>query len=181
MQLASLTDVKGFLELTDTTFDTLLNTILTGVSARIETFLNRDLHKEERTKYFDAGRRIIYLPAYPIDLTATLSVWDDDELQTKDDDYYVHETEGLIEFYVTPSYSEPKQIKITWTGGYSLTADLPTDLQYATMLQTSLVFRKRKNIGTSSISLPDGSQSTNVTEALLSEVKEILKMHRRAP
>jgi len=181
MLLASLDDVKSFLEMSDTTYDDLLTIILTGVSARIETFLNRDLYKEERTRYFNAGRRIFYLPAYPIDLTATLSVWFDDDLQDLDDDYFVWETEGLIEFYVAPLYSEPKEIKITWTGGYSLTADLPTDLRYATMLQTALVFRKRKNIGTSSMTLPDGSQSMVVTEALLPEVREILKTFRRKP
>lgn len=181
MQLASLDDVKSFLEVTDTSFDNLIDLILTKVSARIETFLNRDLLKVERTRYFNAGRRIFYLPAYPIDLSATLTVTFDDTVQTKDDDYFVWETEGLIEFYVEPSYSEPKEIIITWTGGYANTAALPVDLQYAAMLQTALVFRKRKNIGTSSISLPDGSMSMNVTESLLPEVKEILKSFRRKP
>jgi hypothetical protein len=181
MQLASVDDVKYFLEKTDSDHDTLLDLLLTNVSARIEQFLNRKMHKEARTEYFSAGRSIIYLPAYPIDLSAALSVIDSTETLTINDDYYVWEDEGKIEFYSVPLYVEPKQITITWTGGYLTYATVPAAIQHAVILQTSLIFKRRQNIGNSGVSLPDGSISMMVTESLLPEVKDILKSYRRIP
>jgi hypothetical protein len=180
MLLASLSNVKAFLEKTDTAHDDLLTLIITGISARIELYLNRNLEKIARTQYFDAGRRHYFLPAYPIDLTASLIVTLDEAVQTKDDDYYVWENDGLIEFYAAPDYVEPRQISIVWTGGYTA-ATMPSEIQYATMLQSAFIFRRRKDIGVSSISMPDGSLSVNNPTDLLPDVKSLLKSLRRKP
>jgi hypothetical protein len=180
MLLATLDDVKTFLEKTDTTHDDLLELIITKVSARIELYLNRNLEKTERTQYFDAGRRIYSLPAIPIDLTATLTVTVDDEVQDINDDYFVWESEGLIEFYTAPDRTQPKQVKIVWSGGYTSTT-VPEDIQYAAILQSAFVFRRRKDIGVNSLSTPDGSLSVNAPIDLLPEVKSILKSLRRKP
>ncbi len=122
MKIISLETLKTFLEKSDTTHDVLLGMILDQVSSRIERFLNRNLLKTERTKYFNAGRRLYYLPAYPIDLTETLTVLYDGSEQTINDDFWVWEDQGLIEFQTSLTYNEPKQVSITWTGGYAETA-----------------------------------------------------------
>jgi len=181
MQLTSLSNVKAFLEKKDSTHDSLINLLLTGVSARIETFLNREMYKEQRTQYFDAGRKMYFLPAYPIDLTATLTVLDGTITQDINDDFYVWEDQGKIEIYSPSLRVQPKQICITWTGGYASSATVPNEIQYATILQTALIFKRRAQIGSNNLSLPDGSISTMVTESLLPEVKSILKGFRRTP
>jgi len=180
MLLASLDDVKTFLEKTDTQHDGLLEQIITGVSARIELFLNRNLEQKERTQYFDAGKRYYYLPAYPIDITATLTVTLDGTVQDKDDDYFIWEDEGLIEFYSAPTYIEPKQLKIVWTGGYTSTT-VPEDIKYATILQSAYIFRRRKDLGASSVSSPNGSISVSAPTDLLPDVKKLLQSLRRRP
>ena len=179
MKLAPVADLKTFLDLTVATYDTFLGTLLDQVSLRIENFLNRKMEKVARSVYFNAGRRTYHLPAYPIDLTAALSVTYDGTAQTINDDYWVWEDEGLIEFQSPLSYSEPKQVLIAWTGGYAATENIPSDVQMAVIMQAAFVFRRRKDIGVSSISLPDGSLSVNVPLKLLSEVENMLRPYRR--
>lgn len=182
MNLVTRATVKSFLEIADTTtsFDTLLDLIIAQVSKRFETFCNRSFEKIARTQKFNAGRKDFFLPAYPIDLTAALTITVDSNAVTKDDDYFVYEDSGWIEFVYKPSYYEPQQISITWTGGYAV-ADIPSDLQYAAMKQVAFIFRRRKDVGISSVSLPDGSMSINNPDDLLPEVKNILRSYKRAP
>lgn len=182
MNLVTRAVVKAFLEIptATTTYDSLIDSLITQCSKRAETFCNRLFEKTARTQKFNAGRKDIFLPAYPIDSTATLTVILDEETLTVNDDYYVYNDEGWIEFFSTPSYIEPQQISITWTGGYASDA-VPDDLQYAVMLQVAFMFRRRKDLGVSSISLPDGSMSVNNPADLLPEVKHILRSYKKAP
>lgn len=181
MLLAPLSNTKLFLEITATTHDTLLSLLLAQISKRIETFLNRDLEKKARTLYFDAGRKMYFLPAYPIDSSAVLTVVNDTTTQVLNTDYYIWYDEGHIEFTSIPSYTRPKQIAITWTGGYTNTLAVPQDIQMATIMQVAFVFRRRKDIGLSSIQMPDGSLSVNAPTELLPEVKAVLKSYRKTP
>lgn len=182
MDLVTLADMKAFLEIptAQTTHDALLSTLITRVSARIETFLNRNLEKKARSMYFNAGRKIYFLPAYPIDLASSLSVTYSGTVQTIDDDFFVWEELGKIEFYIETTRTEPKEIYIVWTGGY-LVAGLPEDIVLAATMQTAFVFRRRKDIGVNSIALPDGSLSVNVPINLVPEVKSMLLSHRANP
>ena len=180
MNLVTRATVKAFLEITVLTYDDLLDSLIAQNSKRIEKFCNRLFEKTARTQKFNAGRKDIFLPAYPIDSTATLTVTLDSTVQTLNTDYYVYHDEGWIEFFVSPSYTEPQQLSITWTGGYAV-ADIPSDLQYAAMLQVAFMFRRRKDLGVSSISLPDGSMSVNNPADLLPEVKHIIRSYRKTP
>lgn len=181
MLLATLTDLKDFLNITNTDSDAILTDLLTKVSKRVETWLNRLIEKSARSKYYDAGRRLYYLPAYPIDTSASLTVYWQDQLQTVNSDYWIWDEEGMIEMYTLYEKTEPREILIGWTGGYSTVASLPEDMQLGVVMQTAFIFKSKKNIGISSISLPDGSMSMNTPLQLLPEVKDILRPYRRLP
>lgn len=191
MRLASLTELKAVLEKTDSNDDTLLGMILDHTSKLIETHLNRDMAKVERTVYRDAGKCYYYLSAYPIDENATLTVTYNGTAQTKNTQFFVRSEAGLIEFAkeAIPSYNEPKELVIVWTGGYassgsesSLCLDVPLDMKEAVLKQCAYNFRRRKDIGLSSVSMPDGSISKFSSGiALLSDVRTILKPYRRMP
>ena len=190
MRLASLTDVKIFLEKTDTNQDSLLALVIERVSSRIEIFLNRNLLKTARTVYRNAGKRNYYLPAYPIDESAPLTVTYDGTVRTKDTDYFVNANDGLIEFQkaAIPTYTDPKEVVITWTGGYAASGEgateclnVPLDIQEAALRQSAYNFRRRKDIGISSVSMPDGTVSKSPTDSyLLPEIKGMLKNFRRS-
>jgi uncharacterized phiE125 gp8 family phage protein len=147
MQLAPIADVKAFLEITNASYDDLLDMLLTNISKRVESFLNRNLEKAQRTSYFNAGRKKYSLPAYPIDLTSALTVTWAGATQVKDTDYFVWEDSGMIEFLIIPTFYQPKEIVVVWTGGYANAASVPEDLQMAVIMQTAFVFRRRKDIG----------------------------------
>jgi len=189
MRLVSLIDLKTFLEKTDSTHDDLLGLIIDRVSLTIENYLNRNLLKAARTAYFDAGRIYYYLPAFPIDETATLTVTHVTTVQTKDTDYFVRANDGVIEFQKSsiPSYTDPKELCIVWTGGYanagegnSECLEIPVDIQDAASRQCAYNFRRRKDIGITSVSMPDGSVTKSpISTVLLPEVKDILRNYRK--
>lgn len=184
MKLISLSDLKSWLGKVDTVHDVELGLLIDHVSARIETALNRNLKKEQRIVYFNAGRRHYWVDAYPIDAVAAITVEVDGTVKVKDSDYYVWEKEGLIEFQTATSYSKPKQVKITWTGGYTETAGtlaVPDDLKKACLMQCAFEFRRRNDIGLSSINIPDGSISVLSPAKLLPEVEAIIAGYRKLP
>ena len=196
IMLTSLATVKSFLDIdTDkTTYDSIIVTIIKHVSDRIQTFLNRKLLKEERTQYFQAGRTNYFLDSYPIDSTASLTVVVDETTQTINDDYWVWYDSGTLQFDYATSYIEPKQISITYTGGYAATETsigvgstetvlltVPDSLSYACIMQSAFTFRRRKDVGVSSLSMPDGSVNTMFAADLLPEVRHTLMQHRKLP
>ena len=97
-------------------------------------------------------------------------------------EYYVWENEGLIEFVTAPTYTLPRQVKIVYTGGYTTDTNgilqVPDDIKRACLMQVAFDFRKRKELGITSISMPDGSTSIQNPSTLLPEVVRILKMYR---
>lgn len=180
MKLCSVNDIKLFLDKTDTEHDSLLDRMVGFVSSTLEGAMNgRLLKKLERVKYFNPGGKIYLLPAFPVDTTATLTVSVDGTIQIKDDEFYIYDETGIIEFPVDNVWSDPKDVKVTWTGGYTEATGtgilaVPDDLAFACILQTSFMFRRRKDLGTSYILMPDGAASIPVKEGLLPQVKEIV-------
>ena len=182
MLLATLSDLKEFLGKDTDGMDPLLTTLLTRVSKRVETWLNRELDKKARTKLYDAGRRLYYLPAYPIDLNSPVTVLWQDQLQTLSSDYWIWDDIGMIELYTRYDRIQPREMSFTWTGGWvGVSTDVPDDVQLGVIIQTAFLFRRRKDIGVSSFSLPDGSMTVNTPLKLLPDVIDILRPHRRVP
>jgi len=180
MRLCSVADVKLLMDKNDTEHDSLLDKMIGFVSSTLEGAMNgRLLKSQQRTKYFNPGGRIYLLPAFPVDLTATLTVTVDDTSQTINDDFFVYDEEGIVEFSFDNPWSDPKDVIVTWTGGYTEATGtgilaVPDDLNFACVLQTSFLFRRRKDLGTSYILMPDGAASIPVKEGLLPQVQEVI-------
>lgn len=186
MRIITLDNLKKFLEkLPQPKQDALLVQIIEQQSQRFETFLRRKLKAEERTEFFDGGEKSYWLPAFPIDEGQTLTVTrtTDNFVFVKDTDYFVRADEGLIEFANKIPRGLPKLLSITWTGGYTENAntnviEVPDDLQHACILQCIFVYRRRKDIGLSSVSNPDGNISVMTPVQLLPEVRAILDNYK---
>jgi len=178
MKLVTVADVKEFLEKTDTDHDSLLELLIEYVSTNLETAMNRYLEKQERIEYFRGGGKLFLLKAPPIDnANHILAVSIDNDAQTVNDDYYVHTNSGMIEFVVPTEYTEPKQVSIRYTGGYSGTGNslaVPNDLKMACTLQSAYLFKRRKDIGINQMSTPDGSIGTFLTGEFLPQVQKIV-------
>ena len=181
MKLISLEDLTSYLEKTDTKHNTLLTSIIEQVSQRIETFLRRELKEEERTKVFNGGLKKYLLPAYPINTGQDITI-DIDGVTSfiEDTDYFVWDEMGMIEFTGNISSEKPRILSITWTGGYLETTGViavPDDIKRACVMQCAMEFRRRKDMGISSVSSPDGNITVNRPAALLPEVKASLMPH----
>jgi len=182
MKLASLSELKTHLEITDSNFDSLLTQILSHVSQAAERYLNRKLKKQERTEYFDSGVGVVCLSAYPVDEESdlTVKIWGSEK--TKDVDYYLYPDIGVIQFTSGTGSEYPRKIEITYTGGYEESdgvIQVPDDIKHAVILQAAYEFLRRRDFGLSSVALPDGSISVSEPANLLPEVKRILDQHRR--
>ena len=115
--LVTLEELKKRLKisLSDTTYDDLLNSIITGASALITTYCGRDFTGTTTvTEYFDidsAHTSLIRLSHIPV-IEVTEVVDDGDEVD--EDDYYVYKETGIIktdpdDFEFTEVY---KQLKL---------------------------------------------------------------------
>jgi len=185
--LVPLADVKTYLSIGDTTYDTILEQLINSVSDEINSFTNRNLAETTYTDlYLDGnGKQILFLPNYPI--TAMTSVYEDGELlvEGEDDDYLVYQDEGYLWRVNRTWYLGPKKIKVTYTAGYVCltgTITLPHDLKLATMMKIAREWKKQKSQlwGEDSRSFPDGSVSTShLDDEFLEAELRILEKYKR--
>jgi hypothetical protein len=181
MKLISVSELKEILEKTDDQHDSLLDLIIEYISADLESAMNRKLEKMQRTEYFSGGCKVFALQAPPIDLAQPFTLTLDGQAESIDNDYYVHENSGIVEFVTTTNFTDPKQIAITYTGGYPATGaslDAPKDMKMACLLQSAFIFRRRKDLGINQLSMPDGSIGSFLTGEFLPQVQKIVDRNR---
>ena len=196
IMLAPLDEVKEFLEITGPQFDDMINHLIVRVSSSMESYVNRNLKLEQRTAYFNSNRRLMFLSAYPVDMAQTFTFLWDNVIQPVDKFWlYVWADVGKVEWFRQPLFVQPKEISITWSGGYEascVTYDgtnqnillaVPDDLKDACIMQTSYNFRRRRDIGVWSVRTNDGVvQNYRIRGGQwLPEVKSILDGYRKTP
>lgn len=194
MKLISLEELRTFVEKkeSDVKHDALFNTLIAYVSKRIETFVNRELVQAERTERYNGGRRYYPLPAYPILASPIPVVTVDGVTKDVDDDYFVDLVDGIIEFELETLNTKVRNVSITWTGGYAevdvdasteeeFVLSAPDDLKRACLFQCNYEYRRRKDMGQTVVSGPQGSTHVANPADLLPEVKNILKSYRKPP
>ena len=178
MKLITVATLKEFLEKTDSEHDSLLEQVIEYISTDLETAMNRQLEKVQRTEYFRGGKKVFALQAPPVDaVNHPVVVTINNEQAVMDTDYFVHANSGLIEFAVETEYTEPNQIAISYVGGYSATGNsvaVPNDIQMACCLQSAFLFKRRKDIGINQMSMPDGSIGSFLTGEFLPQVQRIV-------
>ena len=160
IQFVDKTDVKAIMEKTDSTHDTIITSLIQYVSKNMETYCNRFFKKESRTEIFNAGRKHYFLSAPPVDTSVALIVTLTGTAQTVNSHYYLWDDLGIVEFITSPTDTTPKAVSIMYTGGYTESSSVlavPDDLKHACIEQVIFLFRRRKDIGLSSVSMPDGS------------------------
>jgi hypothetical protein len=183
MRLATVSDIKLFMDKQDNDHDSVIGLIVDAVSGAMEGYTNRWFEKKSRTEYFNSGGNFFQLRAFPIDSVIATVVMVDGYRMDEGTDYFVFHDRGSIEFTADTEAVEPKNVSITYTGGYAWTQgsgrlDVPMDLYYACILQTSYNFRNRRNVGLTSISMPDGSINTSSQEELLPQVMNTLDRYQ---
>lgn len=187
--LTSLTNVKAYLDITSTTYDSLLNTLITAISAQVENYCGRQFIYDVNTptvQYFDTdGETEIFLRNYPIE-TAYLNTnngvivkyqtgtWDNITWTDYQESSYILNPEiGKVTFAGTlPKLT--RYLQITYIGGYDdqvinlSTTLVPQDLIQTVTELVTLNFNNRKSQGISNMS----TEGQSVTFSNVSIPKE---------
>ena len=153
----------------------LLNSQLEIVSNQIKLSINRELTYAQEIEYYSSNNtRFIFLKRYPVNTgeSVTILVYYDEtsyDTYVVDDDYYLTATDGTIEFTdLIPKYTRPKNVKITYYGGFNEIAANITPITrvngtaYALDVRTTINSHKYKvtTAGTTAVAIP--TFNTNV-------------------
>lgn len=180
--LVSLVDAKAWcaVKTADTTYDTILENFIDGVSWEFNKYTNRLLKARDITAYYTGdGSDKLQLPEYPVNSITSIYI-DVDRAFTADTeltDYQFYDI-GIIvsEDQAFPNIA--KSIKITYNAGY---ATIPYDLQMAAKDQIKWLFKRHRQNqeGGSTITTQNGTETLTETGELLTTVKGILDRYRK--
>ena len=148
--MTTLDKVKSYLGITSTDYDTILNELIDNYDKFIKHLIERSFNSTEYTEYYDGGKKELYIKEYPIDSSATLTVYYNSHTQADpswneidSSNYVVYYDEGIIRHYGTFPVGK-RNIKIIYTGGYSI---VPDDLELLAKQLVAKAFEQRKAQG----------------------------------
>lgn len=173
-----LAELKEELQITNTAFDTDLERIISSVLARSDTDMNLKYSAiTGNTQYWDGGTKTLYLDYANI---SNLTVTDDGDAldEGSDYDYVLYPDRGIIKSTSEIFTSGLRIIAATYDGGYD-EDDLPEDLRSELKKQMKFEFRRRKDLGLSSVTYPDGTVNKFIVDDWLPSVQKILRKRGR--
>ena len=146
--LTTLTKVKAYLGITGSDDDTLLGTLIDAASKAIKQYCKDNISETTYTEYYD-GPRTNELALRHRPIVSITDIWDDpdrdftddDKLDYSDDDYVYYADEGIVKGYAHLFYEGSKNIKITYTAGYSI---IPADVDLACQIQVAYWYNRAK-------------------------------------
>lgn len=159
--LATLQEVKNYLDITDSDSDTVLTQLLAAADAYIKTYTNRNLESDTFTEYKNGkGELELLLNEYPV-TTLTSFQYNSGTLSTPvwsdfDEDSYKLDPEPWKIWQVSPLVKWLQNIKLIYTAWF-ITA--PKDLSQAAVQLTAFYFNWKES---------DGIKSENVDWVSLS-------------
>lgn len=189
LALCDISTVKARIGVTDAVVDDLLTSIVNGVSAAIESYLDRKLETAERTEYhnIENPEAPLVLRSYPVTSISSLkssATWAWDTTTAIDaDDYEADSESGVL--YVKQRLDRGKRaVQIVYTAGIGTTAsDVVSgypDLSIACEMQAVEEYLRKEAQGAVSLNLSDGGGTMNRSGLkLLPAVKERLAPYRR--
>jgi hypothetical protein len=167
--------------------------IITDVSKRIASYIGRDDFGEQitRTEYHNGNSRFLFVKVWPI--VSIAGIWDDTEHEFDNSSlidagsYWISQNGSLenndgIIFSHNGRFTDGYQnIKITYTGGYATSTDIPSRIKQACKMQVAYEVRINTNSGFGS--MPKTVNGAEVDPArglgLLSQVQVILNDYVR--
>lgn len=174
MALCSVSDVEQFLQvdLNSTVEASVTNKFIPYVDSAIKRFLGYDVESATHTETFDGNeQQDLFLRHIPI--ASITSVTEDGNTLTQgnEDDYVYYDNGRLRRIVVRWSGIKPKNISVTYVGGYT-SGNMPDNIKLtsarasARLLMTSLQTSAKADTGQVSTHLADNSSATNYDVAL---------------
>jgi len=146
--LTTLSDVKNYLGITVTTYDSLLTSLIGSVSAWIEGYLDRKIAAVDLTETVDGGKRSIALSNFPINSVASIQYNQGTQhtpsmVTISPDDYTILYDFGIIE-HVGIFPGGRRNITVTYNSGFET---IPADLELVAKTLVAKLFGQRKAQG----------------------------------
>lgn len=120
--LVSLSDLKIFLpDITDTTFDTLLEMLIDQVSAVADKLAGRNLAAQTYANelHDGNGKSRLYLKHYPINSVSAITEDDDTLTEGADEDFVIYSDRGyLLRIDDDWSTEDPLNVDVSYNAGY---------------------------------------------------------------
>jgi len=193
-RLCTLSDIKDRLGLSTTDYDNLINRIILGVEGLFNHRTGRSLIRPvtDVTEYYTGRGNYLSLDRYPIiGEPVVKEAWDYDfdsaTALTAGEDYRILKNgrSGLLWRIPIGWPDREDSIQIVYRGGYlpaGVTAEdgvesLPAQLREVAIEQASFLFKRRDDIGLSSVGFEGGSFNKFAPLGLLPGVEEVLKSY----
>jgi uncharacterized phiE125 gp8 family phage protein len=196
MDATTVARVKALLDITSSTHDTVLGTMIAAASRRIESYIDRPLELTARTETYPMLPRqsVLFLRAYPVSAVTSIKVsagWDFAAATAiSSSDYYVDSESGMVNFNhfpILPGLLEggaaQNAVQVVYTAGLAadvatLIADYP-DIAYAADAQVVAMWRRRDSPQGSTYSVGGSSMTYEVPLKMVPDVVEALTPYRR--
>jgi hypothetical protein len=168
--VADLTDlaaVKRYLGISDgsTAQDAILSDLITGASAALQNFVNRDLMSAARHDWLDGtGKNVLVPRHYPVTSVASLKVNGQTIPQANASDFASVGWRLTDDLLILTGYAFTRgvrNVEISYTAGFDA---VPDELALACVLMVALRYKERDWTGYSSKSLAGETVSFQVTD-----------------
>jgi len=160
----SLTEAKEHLRITDTTEDTLIESLIQASTEYCEIYENRKYCNQTIVACYDSFDSKLILPCNPVQSISSITYIDDNEVeQTLDSSLYTLDNYSCPSFvYISSSASlptvnsdYPNPVRVTYEAGYesnpSSTDSIPARVKASIKLILGALFENRENFITGTI------------------------------
>ena len=197
MNATTIDRVKALLDISSSTYDAVLTTMVAAATRRIENYIDRPLEAKERTETYPIKPRqdVLFLRAYPVTAVSSIKLaldWDyASETPIEADDYKFDAEMGMVNFLFYPitnwkgnnMAAAPNVMQVVYTAGFAAdTAALISaygDIAYAADVQTVAMWRRRDSPQGASMNVGGASINYEKPLALVPDVIEALTPYRR--
>jgi len=175
--LTTLDSVKSFLEINNTDYDTLLETLINGISLFIENYIGYPIKQAsytENVKGFEINQmgKQYFLKKKPVQ--SLTSITKEGTTLTSDDDYLFIKSQGRIIFSDSLDIDDEDDFVFTYSAGYS---EVPSDLKMVCEQLVSMFF-KHRDLSMTSTNTQGIAKSVDPSK-LPQVVKRTLDLYRR--
>lgn len=176
--LATVNDITNFLGIQSPTDRDLLEDLINNVSASIESYCDRKFLSRSFTEYHD-GLNISRIYPYQYPITTISGIWEDagwswdSTTLITSSNYRIDNSARFVVFNDYNPMIDEENIKIIYTAGY---ATIPYDIRQACIQEVVRLYKRRKSIDVSAISMADGSVNV-LNDDLLPTTKRILSVY----
>jgi len=187
--LVSTSEAKTYCRVSNNDYDAELVELITRISSTLQGYCNRRLNKVSHIEYFsgDGESNKVFLRNMPV---VDVQVWDDVNRDygasslIATSDYVIDDKNGIIELESAAFTKGLKNIKTSYTGGYSgtLMNSVNSNIKHMTLLWTARELKRHieKLHGTETKSRGDVSETIEIG-SMPKEVKEIADHYRMNP